>query len=88
MAAAVRAGLWHRGVISVTRRGSHSHSNTALKPQYDAIIIGAGRLQTDIQTRPKQTEQNCNMAGRGFSSIMKMLIILRDLLSVYFNFIF
>uniref|UniRef100_A0A9J8A3N1 Pyridine nucleotide-disulfide oxidoreductase domain-containing protein 2 n=1 Tax=Cyprinus carpio carpio TaxID=630221 RepID=A0A9J8A3N1_CYPCA len=45
MAAAVRAGLWHRGVISVTRRGSHSHSNTALKPQYDAIIIGAAYLQ-------------------------------------------
>uniref|UniRef100_A0A8C1W961 Pyridine nucleotide-disulfide oxidoreductase domain-containing protein 2 n=1 Tax=Cyprinus carpio TaxID=7962 RepID=A0A8C1W961_CYPCA len=45
MAAAVRAGLWHRGVISVTRRGSHSHINTALKPQYDAIIIGAAYLQ-------------------------------------------
>ncbi|XP_016148550.1 pyridine nucleotide-disulfide oxidoreductase domain-containing protein 2-like isoform X2 [Sinocyclocheilus grahami] len=40
MAAAVRAGLWHRGVISATRRGSHS--STALKPQYDAVIIGAG----------------------------------------------
>uniref|UniRef100_A0A671KN96 Pyridine nucleotide-disulfide oxidoreductase domain-containing protein 2 n=1 Tax=Sinocyclocheilus anshuiensis TaxID=1608454 RepID=A0A671KN96_9TELE len=43
MAAAVRAGLWHRGVISATRRGSHS--STALKPQYDAVIIGAAYLQ-------------------------------------------
>ncbi|KAK9964155.1 hypothetical protein ABG768_005353 [Culter alburnus] len=40
MAAAVRAGRAHRGFISGTRRGSHSR--TALKPQYDAIIIGAG----------------------------------------------
>uniref|UniRef100_A0A673G5W6 Pyridine nucleotide-disulfide oxidoreductase domain-containing protein 2 n=1 Tax=Sinocyclocheilus rhinocerous TaxID=307959 RepID=A0A673G5W6_9TELE len=40
MAAAVRAGCAHRGFISVTRRGSHS--STALKPQYDAIVIGAG----------------------------------------------
>uniref|UniRef100_A0A8C1TY93 Pyridine nucleotide-disulphide oxidoreductase domain 2 n=1 Tax=Cyprinus carpio TaxID=7962 RepID=A0A8C1TY93_CYPCA len=41
MAAAVRAGCAHKGFISVTRRGSHS--STALKPQYDAIVIGAGR---------------------------------------------
>uniref|UniRef100_A0A8C1QNP0 Pyridine nucleotide-disulphide oxidoreductase domain 2 n=1 Tax=Cyprinus carpio TaxID=7962 RepID=A0A8C1QNP0_CYPCA len=40
MAAAVRAGCAHKGFISVTRRGSHS--STALKPQYDAIVIGAG----------------------------------------------
>uniref|UniRef100_A0A671QSE1 Pyridine nucleotide-disulfide oxidoreductase domain-containing protein 2 n=1 Tax=Sinocyclocheilus anshuiensis TaxID=1608454 RepID=A0A671QSE1_9TELE len=46
MAAAVRAGCAHRGFISVTRRGSHS--STALKPQYDVIVIGAGRLQTFI----------------------------------------
>lgn len=46
MSAAVRAGCAHRGFISVTRRGSHS--STALKPQYDAIVIGAGRLHTVI----------------------------------------
>ncbi|XP_051507311.1 pyridine nucleotide-disulfide oxidoreductase domain-containing protein 2 [Myxocyprinus asiaticus] len=39
MAAAVRAVRAHRGFISLTRRCSHS---TALKPQYDAVIIGAG----------------------------------------------
>ncbi|XP_073690686.1 pyridine nucleotide-disulfide oxidoreductase domain-containing protein 2 [Garra rufa] len=40
MAAAVRASRAQRGFISVTRRCSHS--STALKPQYDAIVIGAG----------------------------------------------
>lgn len=54
MAAAVRAGGAHRGVISVTRRGSHS--STALKPQYDAVIIGAGRLQTYMHGLKKQNK--------------------------------
>lgn len=54
MAAAVRAGRAHRGFISVTRRGSHS--STALKPQYDAIIIGAGRPRTFMQGLKKQKE--------------------------------
>ncbi|XP_051946217.1 pyridine nucleotide-disulfide oxidoreductase domain-containing protein 2-like isoform X1 [Xyrauchen texanus] len=39
MAAAVRTVRAHSRFISVTRRCTHS---TALKPQYDAVIIGAG----------------------------------------------
>jgi len=42
MAAALGACRAQRGVLSVTRRGNHSC--TALKPQYDAIVIGGGRL--------------------------------------------